>query len=183
MGEITILIRAAHGGNRDALDRLFSLLYDDLHRIAHARVNAAGPDSFLDTTALVHETYLRFADAGELDVVDRGHFFAYVARAMRFVVVDFARSRSAEKRGGGRAKVTLDDDIADVLRDRSDEVLRLHDALEDLARIDEELVRLVEMRYFAGLQVKEIAEALGVTERTVERKWRKARAVLFASLA
>ena len=183
MGEITILIRAAQRGDREALDRLFSLLYDDLHRIAHARVRAGAPNTLLDTTGLVHETYARFADAGELDVVDRQHFFAYVARAMRFVVVDFARRRNAEKRGGGREHVAIDENVAETLVDRGDEILRVHEGLEDLRRVDEDLVRLVEMRYFAGLRFHEIAEVLAVSERTVERQWQKARAILFASLA
>lgn len=183
MGEITTLIRAAQRGDRDALDRLFSLLYDDLHQIAHARVRAGGPNTLLDTTGLVHETYARFAEAGELNVVDRQHFFAYVARAMRFVVVDFARRRNAEKRGGGSEHIAIDENVADVLVDRRDEILRVHQGLEDLGRVDEDLVRLVEMRYFAGLQVDEIAEALAVSGRTVERQWQKARAILFASLA
>ena len=183
MGEITSLIRAAHQGDRDALDRLFSLLYDDLHRIAHARMRASAADTLLDTTALVHETYAHFADAGELDVVDRHHFFAYVARAMRFVVVDFVRRRSAEKRGGGSVHVPIDEKVTEALPDRSEEILRIHQGLEDLGRVDEDLVRVVELRYFAGLQVQEIARALGVTERTVERHWQKARAILFASIA
>ena len=183
MGEITVLIRAAQRGDRDALDRLFSLLYDDLHRIAHARVRAGGPNTLLDTTGLVHETYARLADVGELNAADRQHFFAYVARAMRFVVVDFARRRNAEKRGGGSEHIAIDENVAGVLVDRGDEILRVHEGLEDLRRVDEDLVRLVEMRYFAGLQVQEIAQALDISERTVERQWQKARAILFASLA
>lgn len=183
MGEITTLIRAARRGDREALDRLFSLLYDDLHRIAHARVHAGGPNTLLDTTGLVHETYARLADVGELDAVDRQHFFAYVARAMRFVVVDFARRRNAEKRGGGSEHVAFDENVAETLVDRGDEILRVHESLEGLRQIDEDLARLVEMRYFAGLQVHEIAQALAVSERTVERQWQKARAILFASLA
>ena len=183
MGEITVLIRAAQQGDRAALDRLFSLLYDDLHRIAHARVRAGGPNTLLDTTGLVHETYARLADVGELNAVDRQHFFAYVARAMRFVVVDFARRRNAEKRGGGSEHIGLDENVAGGIVDRRDEILRVHEGLEDLRRVDEDLVRIVEMRYFAGLQVHEIAEALAISERTVERQWQKARAILFASLA
>ena len=183
MGEITTLIRAAQRGDRDALDRLFSLLYDDLRRIAHARVRAGGPNTLLDTTGLVHETYARLADVGEMDVVDRQHFFAYVARAMRFVVVDFARRRNADKRGGGSEHVAIDENVVEVVVDRSDEILRVHEGLESLRRVDEDLARLVEMRYFAGLQVQEIAEALAISERTVERQWQKARAILFESLA
>jgi RNA polymerase sigma factor (TIGR02999 family) len=183
MGEVTILIRAARQGDREALDRLFALLYDDLHAIARARVRMSAPDTLLDTTGLVHETYARFAAGAELDVADRRHFFTCVARAMRFVVVDFARRKSAGKRGGGSVRVPIDENVVEALPDRNDEALRVHQGLEELGRVDEDLVRLVEMRYFAGLQVHEIAEALGVAERTVERHWQKARAILFASLA
>ena len=102
---------------------------------------------------------------------------------MRFVVVDFVRRRSAEKRGGGSVHVPIDEKVTEALPDRSEEILRIHQGLEDLGRVDEDLVRVVELRYFAGLQVQEIARALGVTERTVERHWQKARAILFASIA
>jgi RNA polymerase sigma factor (TIGR02999 family) len=182
MGEITTLIRAANEGDREAIDRLFSLLYDDLHRLARARLRGNVRDTLLDTTSLLHETYGRLVHAGELDVADRKHFFAYSASVMRSIVVDFARKKNAEQRGGGAPRVALDETIAGSPAS-SDEVLRVHEALERLGRVDPDLARLVEMRYFAGLQVKEIAEALGVTDRTIERQWLKARAILFTSLA
>ncbi len=174
MGEITALIRAASGGDARALDRLLELLYQDLHRLAHARLRAHAENTLLDTTSLPHETCLRLLKTGELEVGDRHHFFAYAARVMRSVLVDFARRRSAERRGGEQIFVTLDTGAGGPRS--SDEILRVHEALDQLGRLDDGLARLVEMRYFAGLQGREIAEALGVTERTVERQWHKARA-------
>jgi RNA polymerase sigma factor (TIGR02999 family) len=182
VGEITTLIRAANAGDRQAVDRLFELLYADLHQLAHARLRASPPNTFLNTTALLHEAYMRFVKAGQLDVDDRRHFLAYAARVMRSIVVDFARRRNAGMRGGGKAHDALDPGVAGALQRSHDEILRVHEGLEALGRIDDGLARLVEMRYFAGLQVQEIAEALGVTERTVERQWHKARAVLFSVL-
>ncbi len=182
MGEITTLIRAASAGDERAFDRLFSLLYNDLHRLAHARLRRNSPNTLLDTTALVHEGYLRFVKAGELDVNDRGHFLAYAARVMRSIVVDFARKRQAERRGGGALQLTLDTGIVEAVDGSDDEIIRVHDALDELKQVDAELARLVELRYFAGLKVGEIAEAFGVTERTIERQWQKARAILFAAI-
>jgi RNA polymerase sigma factor (TIGR02999 family) len=182
MGEITTLIRAASSGDERAFDRLFTLLYDDMHRLAHARLKRGRPITVLDTTSLVHEGYLRFVKAGELDVNDRGHFLAYAARVMRSIVVDFARKRQAERRGGGALKVTLDTGIAEAVDGSNDEIIRVHEVLDELKQVDAELARLVEMRYFAGLKVGEIAEAFGVTERTIERQWQKARAILFAAI-
>jgi RNA polymerase sigma factor (TIGR02999 family) len=179
MGEITTLIRAASRGDHDAFDRLFSLLYDDLRQLAHARLRAHARDTLLDTTALVHETYVRLVGVGELELEDRRHFFAYSARVMRSIVTDFARQRNAERRGGDLTRVTLGAEFPETT---SDEILRVHEALGQLERVDADLARLVEMRYFAGLQVQEIAEAFGVTPRTVERQWNKARAILFASM-
>jgi len=183
MGEITTLLQAANRGEPDAINRLVELLYGDLHQLAHARLRVHAESTLLDTTSLVHETYVRLLKTGELDVSDRRHFFAYAARVMRSVIVDFARRRNAGQRGGGQIHVTLDTDAATALPRAADEILRVHEALDQLARVDGGLARLVEMRYFAGLQVREIAEVLGVTERTVERQWRKARAVLFDALS
>jgi len=182
MGEITKLIRAASAGDEGAFDRLFALLYNDLHRLAHARLKRNSTLTLLDTTSLVHEGYLRFVKAGELDVSDRGHFLAYAARVMRSIVVDFARKRQAERRGGDVVKVTLNTGIAEGVTGSDDEIIRVHEALDELRQVDEELARLVEMRYFGGLKVTEIAEAFGVTERTIERQWQKARAILFAAI-
>lgn len=157
-------------------------LYRDLRRLAHSRLAAGGRSVLLDTTALVHESFLRLHSAGRLRLEDRGHFLAYAASAMRSVVVDFLRRRGSDKRGGGAEHVTLDTDLAERLGATDGEILEVHEALEALGKVDERLVRVVEMRYFAGLTDAEIAMALEVSERTVRRDWERARLLLAAML-
>lgn len=181
MNDLTTLIRSAQRGEDGAVGRLFELLYDELHRIAHAKIRNANGITLLDTTGLVHESYLKLVKMGQLQVADRPHFLAYAARAMRSIVVDFARRMLAERRGGNALHVTLDTAAGGSVTD-DEQIVRVHDALAELAAIDERLVKVVEMRYFAGLDESEIAQALGVTVRTVERDWEKARLYLFASL-
>lgn len=182
MGDLTTLISQVRGGSADALGRLYELLYAELRRIAHARLRHADDRTNLQTTALVHESYLRLVKLGRLNVDDRAHFLAYAARAMRSIVVDFARGRVAERRGGGAIDVTLDTTLAESLALDTTQIMRIHEALEELAAADPRLVQVVEMRFFAGLDQREIGEALGVSTRTVERDWDKARAFLFAAL-
>lgn len=182
MGDITVLIHAASEGDERAADELYERLYADLRRLARARLRSGGRDALLDTSVVVHEAYVRLVRAGSVQATDRGQFLAYAARAMRSVVVDFVRERNADRRGGGAALESLPDGIA-VVRGDSDEVLRVHEALTRLTDLDPGLGRLVEMRYFAGFDVGEIAEVLDVSERTVERQWQKARAFLFDALA
>ena len=182
MGELTTLISQVRGGSDDALGRLYELLYAELRRIAHAKLRHADGLTHLQTTGLVHESYLRLVKLGQLNVDDRAHFLAYAARTMRSIVVDFARERQAQRRGGGATDVTLSTTLAESLSLDTTQVVRVHEALEELAQADERLVKVVEMRFFAGLEHTEIAEALGVSTRTVERDWDKARAFLFASL-
>ena len=143
------------------------------------------PFTVLDTTALLHESYLRLQNTGSLNVTGRAHFLAYASRTMRSIIVDFARRRLAERRGGGVADVTLNTDIAQAATsgENEREIVRVHDALEELAQVDERLVRVVEMRYFGGMSEAEIAEALGVTDRTIRRDWEKARLMLAVALS
>ena len=136
----------------------------------------------LDTTALVHEAWLRLACAQGTDFPDRRHFLAYAAQAMRSVVIDLVRARQADRRGGGLAHLTLDTAIADQLPQGDADLLRVHEALDELAQVEPRLAQVVEMRYFAGLREQEIAEALNITERTVQRDWQKARLFLSMSL-
>ena len=178
MTEITTLLRAAAAGDRTAADQAFALLYADLQRLAHSRMRRSGDMTLLDTTALVHESYLRFQSAGGLEFADRQHFLGYAARVMHTVVVDLVRARQAERRGGGAEHVTLNTAIGDSVTRHDDEILRVHDAMSDLASTDQRLANVVEMRYFGGLSEQEIAESLGVTERTVQRDWQKARLFL-----
>lgn len=181
MGEITQLLRAANAGDRDAAERLYAELYETLRRLARARLRAGGRDAVLDTTVVVHESFVRMTEAGRVQATDRRQFLAYASRAMRSVVVDFVRQRNAARRGGDVSVVSLSDG-AGAVPERANEVLRVHEALERLEGVDPEAARVVEMRYFAGLQVREIAEALSISESTVERRWRAARAYLFDSL-
>lgn len=180
--EITALINAAGQGAEGAVDRLFELLYAELRQIAHARLRGHPGPTLLDTTSLVHESYLRLVKLQQLRVEDRSHFLAYSARVMRSVVVDLVRESRADRRGGDRLRVTFDTQAAEGLHASGDEVLQVHEALQELAAVDERLVRVVEMRYFVGLEMDEIAQALGVGKRTVERDWEKARSFLYASL-
>ncbi|HSI57220.1 MAG TPA: ECF-type sigma factor [Ideonella sp.] len=178
MSEITLLLRAAGAGDRQAADRVVALLYADLRRLARSRLRRSGDVTLLDTTALVHESYLRIQRTDELDFPDRNHFLAYAARVMRTVVVDLVRASQAERRGGEAVHVTLNTLVGDAAFRHEDEILRVHEALEELSAVDPRLGQVVEMRYFAGLSEVEIAEALGVTERTVQRDWQKARLFL-----
>jgi RNA polymerase sigma factor (TIGR02999 family) len=183
MSEITRLLKAARAGDQPAADQAFALLYADLQRMAHGRMRRSGAMTLLDTTALVHESWLRFQGAGEPEFADRRHFMGYAARVMHTVVIDFVRSRQAEKHGGGAEHVTLDTAVGESLTPHDDEVLRVHDAMKDLAQADPRLHDVVEMRYFGGLTEAEVADVMGVTERTVQRDWRKARLYLSAALA
>lgn len=182
MGQVTTLLSAIGLGQPEALGELYSLLYADLHRLAHSRVRRSGEMTLLDTTSLVHESYLRFEKAGAVSFGDRSQFMAYAARVMRSVVVDVVRQRQSERRGGDSAHVELDHDGIGGADASEIEILRVHESLEELAAIDDRLVKVVEMRYFAGMTEGEIAEALGLGVRTVARDWEKARLFLHASL-
>ncbi len=182
MSDVTSLLLAAKNDDSQAMNRLFEVLYDDLRLLARAKLRRSAPMTVLDTTALVHESYLRFLRTGDLRVEDRPHFLAYAARVMRSIVVDLIRSRLADRNGGNALHVTLNTEISDSASVREDEVIMVNDALEELGTIDPRLVKVVEMRYFAGMSEDEIAESLGVSVRTVERDWEKARLFLYRAL-
>jgi RNA polymerase sigma factor (TIGR02999 family) len=165
----------------EATQELFSLLYNDLRRLAHARLQRNEPLTLLDTTSLVHETFLRVLKSGRVDVSERPRFLAYAAQVMRSVIVDFVRQRHAERRGGDDPRVPLDF-AAESVASAEDEVLRVSEALDELAKVDQRLVKIVEMRYFGGFTEEDIAIALGVNERTVRRDWQKARLLLSLAL-
>jgi RNA polymerase sigma factor (TIGR02999 family) len=169
----------------ERLNVFFESLYSELHAMAHQQLQrGAHPNAhLLNTTALVHEVYLRFAGVETVAVDDRRHFLAYAANAMRSVVVDIMRAQCADKRGAGAGLLALNTDIADAAPASAEEVLRIHEALLELASIDGALVQVVEMRYFAGLNEDEIAGALQLSSRTVRRHWQKARIFLRAKLA
>ena len=181
MPEITQLLQAAGAGDTTAGQQAFALLYSDLHRLARSRLRQA-EFTLLDTTALVHESYLRLQPGQGASFPDRHHFMAYAAKVMRTVVIDLVRARQAARRGGGLALVTLDTAQLDQLGSHDDEVLRVHEALDDLASYEPRLAQVVELRYFGGLSEAEIAATLAVTERTVQRDWQKARLLLKMAL-
>ncbi|HTT11259.1 MAG TPA: ECF-type sigma factor [Burkholderiaceae bacterium] len=182
MGEITDLIQRVNVGDGDARDRLFSLLYRDLRRLAHSRLNRSETITLLDTTSLVHDAYLKLLATGDLRFADRGRFLAYAAKVMRSIVVDEIRKRRSDLRGGGAEHVELDTSVAESACKDDERVMRVHEALADLSDLDPRLASVVEMRFFAGLSEADIAEALGVAERTVRRDWDKARTLLFSAL-
>jgi len=185
MGDVTEMLAAARQGNEKAVGSLFEMLYPELKRIAHARLRYRDDRLLLDTAVLVHETYLRLLGVKSMEAADRGHFLAYAARVMRSGVVDVVSEQQAQRRGGGlQGFVTLDTGAIDLATVQGeDQILAVHEALQVLAQADERLVRVVEMRYFTGLDNDAIAQALGVTTRTVERDWKKARAFLQAVMS
>jgi RNA polymerase sigma factor (TIGR02999 family) len=175
------------------IDGLYSSLYGDLRRLAHQRLLRNEKITLLNTTALVHESYLKFLGAGRLNISDRADFLSYAACVMRSVIVDCVRRRSVERRGGAATRVSLDTGIAESAvglsgrcrlsgRSPEDEIIEVDKALDELAKVDSRLVKVVEMRYFAGLDNEEIAASLGVTDRTVRRDWERARLLLSVAL-
>jgi RNA polymerase sigma factor (TIGR02999 family) len=180
--DITRLLGQARAGDEQAVAGLFQHLYADLHRLARARLRQHQTQTLLDTTALLHESFLKLVGAAALPVSDRHHFFAYAAQVMRSVIVDFARARQAERRGGDVDHVVLDTALSGQLAGPEDDVLRVHEALAILAQADPRLAQVVELRYFGGLSEVEIGELLGQSERTVRRDWDKARLLLRAAL-
>ena len=188
MGQVTALLSAIGLGEQRALGELYELLYPELRRLAHSRMRRCGELTLLDTTSLVHESYLRFEASGAVAARDRGQFMAYAAKVMRSVVVDEIRRRQSDRRGGDAVHVELDEahDVPAINlhhQPHDSEVLHVHESLEALAAIDPRLVQVVEMRYFAGMTEPEVAEVLGLAVRTVARDWEKARLFLHASLA
>ena len=182
MAELTILLAAARNGDGKAAQQAFSLLYDDLRRLARSRLRQHQQFTLLDTTSLVHESYLKLVGVEALPIEDKKHFITYASTVMRSVIVDFARARSAERRGGDADHVVLDTSLSEKLGIPEGDVVRVHEALEVLAQADATLAQTVEMRYFGGLTEPEIAEALGISERTVRRNWEKAKLFLTVEL-
>jgi RNA polymerase sigma factor (TIGR02999 family) len=181
-GEITDRLLAFRGGDRDALNQLLPLVYERLRAMAHARLAGRSPGASIDTTTLVHEAYLRLVDQSRAGWRDRTHFFAVAATAMRQIVVDRARRRGALKRGSGLPSAILDENAPGV-ETRAEEILALDQALDRLGELNDRLVKMVELRFFAGLSIDETAEVLGIDARTVNRDWRVARALLYRMLA
>ncbi len=185
-GEVTQLLAAVRQGDGSAMERLMTLVYDELRAVARRQLRRWRPGQTLDSTALVHETYLRLVDQAGASWQDRAHFLSVAGVAMRHILVDAARRRAAKKRGGEGLRITLDDLQPDQggtdASGQAVEILDLDEALTSLAARNERLSRLVELRFFAGLTEEETARTLGISERTVRRDWLKARAFLFHTL-
>jgi RNA polymerase sigma factor (TIGR02999 family) len=179
--EITRLLKAWGAGDRSALERLMPLVYEELHRQAHRYMGREQPGQTLQTTALVHEAYVRLIDVKGVDWQDRGHFYALCGRIMRRILVDFARSRNYQKRGGQIPHIELEE-AATVTAVAGSDVLAVDEALKRLSLLDMRKSEVVEMRFFGGLTVEEIAEALQMSPETVMRDWRLAKAWLLREL-
>lgn len=164
------------------VEQAFAVAYQELRRLARARLRGGGRNTVLDTTALVHETYLKLSRNAGISFPDRPRFLVYAGRAMRSIIVDMVRQRQTERAGGDVALLTLTGDLVDAVPAAEEHILRVHEALEAMAQVDERMARVVEMRYFGGMSDVEIGAALGVTDRTVRRDWEQARLFLAEAL-
>jgi len=180
--DISELVERVNLGEAGARDALFAAAYGELRKLARSRLRDGGRNTVMDTTVLVHESYLRFLKGGQLRSVDRRAFFAYASQVMRSVIIDTVRERQAERRGGHMARVTLNTGAGDNLPSGEGELLRVNEALDALALVEPRLAQVVQMRYFGGYTESEIADFLELTERTVRRDWDKARLMLGAML-
>lgn len=179
--EITRILKSWSGGNREAVDDLIPLVYDELHKVAAQYLRRQRPDHTLQPTALVNEAYLKLIDISDVNWQDRAHFFAVASQTMRHILVDHARSLGREKRGGNFQKLSLDEAISSS-QEKEVDLLILNDALENLAEIDEQQSKIVELRFFGGLTVEETAVVLKISPATVKREWRIAKAWLFGRI-
>jgi len=179
--EITRLLLNIHDGSKDAYDRLFPLVYDELKRMANQQLYHERDDITLSGTALVHEVYLKLIDQTQIEWNDRKHFYAIATRCMRQILVDHARKKSAVKRGGDQQKVTYIDELMKV-RYQAEQLIDLDEALRRLALLNERLSEVVEFRYFAGLTIEDTADIMGISPSTVKRDWSKARGWLYKEL-
>ena len=179
--EVTQLLADWSRGDDAAFAKLTPLIYEELRRIAHRHMGGQRPDHTLQTTALVNEAYLRLADQTKPNWQSRAHFFAVAARAMRQIVVDYAKSQRAQKRGGGALKIELDEG-AIVSPEQSQEIIDLHEALERLGTLDSRKAQVVELKFFGGLNYDEIAEVLKIARMTVRRDWEFAKLWLYTEL-
>lgn len=177
--EVTQLLIKWSNGNKEAFEELLPLVYRELQKIAHRYLSRERNSNTLQTTALVHEAYIKLIDQNRVQWQNRAHFFGIAAQAMRRILVDNARQRLADKCGKGAEKLSIDEGLIDISDERAGNLVDLDDALKKLAEIDVQKSRLVELRYFGGLSIEETAEVLGVSVATVNRQWRTAKAWLY----
>jgi RNA polymerase sigma-70 factor (ECF subfamily) len=181
-GEITEMLKACSGGNREAMDRLVPLVYEELHRQAHRYLNRERQNHTLQTTALVHEAYLRLIEQRLVDWQNRAHFFGLAANMMRRILVNYANHAHRLKRGGADENLPLEEALCVASPDRDVDLLALDKALNELAELDERQAQIVELRYFSGLSIEETAEVLQISPATVKRDWSMAKAWLRSEL-
>ncbi len=181
--QLTQMLIQLSEGNAQMVDDILPLIYDELRRLAGNYLRRERSDHTLQPTALVHEAYIKLIDQTQVKWQNRAHFFGIAANIMRRILVDYARQHRADKRGGAAEKLPLEEEILIVSEGKSAELLALDEALENLAKIDEQKSKIVELRYFGGLSVEETAEVLGVSEVTVKRHWRMAKAWLYGQLS
>jgi RNA polymerase sigma factor (TIGR02999 family) len=182
MDGLSKLLLAANQGDQGAVSKILEITYEQLRGLAHSRLSRGGRITELDTTSLVHECYLRLTNLEQLNAQTPAHFYAYAARVMRSIIVDLARQHSANKRHAGEFRVTLNTDVVNAAGPDEEDIIRINDALEELAAVEPRLVQVIEMRFFAGLTELQIAQCLGVAHRTVRRDWQKARMLLHVAL-
>jgi len=182
-GEITGMLKACSGGDREAMDKLVPLVYPELRRQAHRYLRSERPNHTLQTTALVHEAYLRLIEQHSVDWQNRSHFFGLAANMMRWILVNYAISQNRLKRGGKDENLPLEEAFSIAARERDVDLLALDCALNELAELDERQAQIVELRYFGDLTIEETAEVLSISTATVKRDWNMAKAWLRAELS
>lgn len=180
--EITEMLREWSGGKQEALDAILPLIYDELHRQAANFLRKERPGHTLQTTALIHETYVKLINQREVNWQNRAHFFGIAAQAMRRILVDYAKARHREKRGGAEENLPFEETLIAVTGERSIDLVNLDEALMRLAKLDERQAKIVELRYFGGLSIEETADALNISSATVKTDWRTARAWLYQQI-
>jgi RNA polymerase sigma factor (TIGR02999 family) len=178
---ITALLASAERGDRAAADAVFAALYDELHRMARRQLARGGGNMTLSATTLLHDAYVNIAQREGATFPDRNRYMGYASQVMRRLIIDYARRRQAQKRGGQFEITAMTTDVADPVTD-ADELMRISDALDELATVDERLVRIVDLKFFCGHSFSEIGEMMGVSERTIQRDWEKARLFLYRRL-
>jgi RNA polymerase sigma factor (TIGR02999 family) len=178
---ITALLAIAEGGDRAAADAVFAALYEELHRMARRELARRGAGVTLSATTLLHDAYLSISQREGVTFPDRNRYMGYASKVMRGLIIDYARSRQAQKRGGHFEITSISTDVADPLTD-ADELMRISEALDELGAVEERLVRVVDLKFFCGFSFVEIGEMMGVSERTIQRDWEKARIFLFRRL-
>jgi RNA polymerase sigma factor (TIGR02999 family) len=181
-GEITRMLKACSGGNREAMDNLVPLVYEELHRQAHRFLSHERANHTLQTTALVHEAYLHLIEQRDVDWQNRAHFFGLAANMMRRILVNYAVNRNRLKRGGADENLSLEEALTVVAEEQDVNLLALDKALNELAELDERQAQIVELRYFSGLSIEETAEVLKISTATVKRDWNMAKAWLHSEL-